>query len=105
MTMKFLPEDHSCYAIDLVDLDGQDKLKLAIEHDLNENNEEYVLRAALQEVFKDLKKQEELALLPSHQGPSPLRFIKWLLSATIFYHGKTTNIPKFDSKCLWAMTP
>ena len=54
-SMKFPPEDHSCFAIDLVDtssqnmfdINGQVKLKVAIEHDLNENNEEYVLSAEL----------------------------------------------------------
>ncbi|XP_057540568.1 uncharacterized protein LOC130818415 [Amaranthus tricolor] len=79
-SMKFPPKDHSCFAIDLVDtssqdmfdIDCQDKLKVAIEHDLNENNKEYVLSAELQEVLQDLKKQEQLPLLPSYLEPLPL---------------------------------
>ena len=41
----------------------------------------------------------------SHIPHPTLRFINLLLSATIICHGEPTNIPKFDLKCLWAMTP
>ncbi|KAL2939081.1 Methylenetetrahydrofolate--tRNA-(uracil-5-)-methyltransferase TrmFO 1 [Bienertia sinuspersici] len=38
--------------------------------------------------------------------PHPaLRFVHRLLAMTLFCHGEPTHLPKFDLKCLWAMTP
>ena len=100
-SMKIPPEDHFCFAIDLVDtssqdmfdIDGQDKLKVAIEHDLNENNEEYVLSAELQEVLQDLKKQEQLPLLPSHLEPLPLTTPKEILLPSVLQAPKVELKP------------
>ncbi|KAL2904269.1 Protein HEADING DATE 3B [Bienertia sinuspersici] len=38
--------------------------------------------------------------------PHPaLRFVHRLIAMTLFCHGEPTHLPKFDLKCLWAMTP
>ena len=75
----------------MFDIDGQDKLKVAIEHDLNENNEEYVLSAELQEVLQDLKKQEQLPLLPSHLKPLPLTIPKENLLPSVLQAPKASD--------------
>ena len=67
---------------------------MAIEHDLNENNEEYVLSDELQEVLQDLKKQEQLPLLPSHLEPLPLTIPKENLLSSVL------QAPKVELKQL-----